>query len=290
MQVHDRLAEVLAGVLDIEHVPVDANFFTTLADSLVMAKFCARVRKEPDLPPVSIKDIYQNPTISALAAALAPAEEAKAQVQVHDRLAEVLAGVLDIEHVPVDANFFHDLGADSLVMAKFCARVCKEPDLPRCPSRTSTRTQRSRRWPRPWHWRKRRRAQVQVQDRLAEMLAGVLGVEQVAVGDDFFHDLGADSLAMARFCARVRKEPDLPAVSIKDVFHNPTVGALAVALAPAEPLPSDPPVVASTLTSRSAGPEGPSAAAPKATSANEAGRGRHRALLAGGCRPRRPST
>jgi non-ribosomal peptide synthetase-like protein len=81
---------------------------------------------------VSIKDIYQNPTITALAAALAPAEEttASAPVLVKDRLAEVLAGVLDIENVPPDADFFQDLGADSLVMAKFCARVRKQPDLP----------------------------------------------------------------------------------------------------------------------------------------------------------------
>ena len=88
VQVQDRLAEVLSGVLDIEHVPVDADFFQDLgADSLVMAQFCARVRKQPDLPAVSIKDIYQNPTISALVASLAPAEEASAQVQVQERLA-----------------------------------------------------------------------------------------------------------------------------------------------------------------------------------------------------------
>jgi non-ribosomal peptide synthetase-like protein len=125
------LAEVLSGVLDIEHVPVEADFFQDLgADSLVMAQFCARVRKQPDLPAVSIKDIYQNPTISALAAALAPAEEASATVRVQERLAEVLADVLGMQQVPMDADFFQDLGADSLVMAKFCARMRKQPDLP----------------------------------------------------------------------------------------------------------------------------------------------------------------
>jgi non-ribosomal peptide synthetase-like protein len=131
--VQDRLAEVLSGVLDIEHVPVEADFFQDLgADSLVMAQFCARVRKQPDLPKVSIKDIYQNPTIMALAASLAPAEETTAApVQMQDRLAEVLAGVLDVEQVPVDADFFQDLGADSLVMSKFCARMRKQPDLPK---------------------------------------------------------------------------------------------------------------------------------------------------------------
>ena len=38
-------------------------------------------------------------------------------------LAEMLADVMKAEQVPVDSHFFDDLGADSLVMAKFCARV-----------------------------------------------------------------------------------------------------------------------------------------------------------------------
>ena len=126
-----RLADLLASVVQKDDVPVAANFFHDLgADSLVMAQFCARVRKQPDLPKVSIKDIYQHPTISELAAALAPAEEASATAQLQDRLAEVLAGVLDGKQVAVDSHFFQDLGADSLVMAQFCARVRKQPDLP----------------------------------------------------------------------------------------------------------------------------------------------------------------
>ncbi|MFI9617182.1 Pls/PosA family non-ribosomal peptide synthetase [Streptomyces sp. NPDC052023] len=66
-----RLAEVLAGVLLVERVPVEGHFFTDLgADSLVMAQFCARVRKRDDLPPVSMKDIYRHSTIQSLAASL----------------------------------------------------------------------------------------------------------------------------------------------------------------------------------------------------------------------------
>ena len=38
----------------------------------------------------------------------------------------------------------------------------------------------------------------------------------------FFDDLGADSMLMARFCARTRKRPDLPTVSIKDVYRHTT--------------------------------------------------------------------
>src|SRR5215469_7810628 len=66
------LAELLADVVQVDTVPVDSNFFDDLgADSMVMARFCARVRKRADLPSVSMKDIYRHPTISSLAGALA---------------------------------------------------------------------------------------------------------------------------------------------------------------------------------------------------------------------------
>jgi non-ribosomal peptide synthetase-like protein len=66
------LAEVLADIVHVERVPVDSHFFDDLgADSMVMARFCARIRKRPDLPSVSMKDIYRHPTIRQLAAALA---------------------------------------------------------------------------------------------------------------------------------------------------------------------------------------------------------------------------
>ena len=93
---------------------------------MVMAQFCARVRKRPDLPSVSIKDIYQHPTIKSLATALVD----PAPVPVERVFAEVLAEVMGVDRVSVDSNFFDDLGADSMVMARFCARVRKRPDLP----------------------------------------------------------------------------------------------------------------------------------------------------------------
>ena len=34
----------------------------------------------------------------------------------------MLAEVMQVERVSVDSNFFDDLGADSMVMARFCAR------------------------------------------------------------------------------------------------------------------------------------------------------------------------
>ena len=45
-------------------------------------------------------------------------------------LAAVLAEVLKVEQVPLDGHFFDDLGADSLVMAQFCARAAQAPRPP----------------------------------------------------------------------------------------------------------------------------------------------------------------
>src|SRR5216684_6535243 len=67
-------AEILADVLRVDRLSVESHFFDELgADSLVMAKSCARVRKQGDLPSVAMKDIYQHPTIRSLAAAVADA-------------------------------------------------------------------------------------------------------------------------------------------------------------------------------------------------------------------------
>ncbi|MFE3636698.1 Pls/PosA family non-ribosomal peptide synthetase [Streptomyces sp. NPDC059168] len=67
-----ELAAALADVVGVADVPVDGHFFTDLgANSLVMAQFCARVRKRADLPSPSMKDIYRYPTIRSLASALA---------------------------------------------------------------------------------------------------------------------------------------------------------------------------------------------------------------------------
>ncbi|WP_274918226.1 Pls/PosA family non-ribosomal peptide synthetase [Streptomyces sp. WZ-12] len=74
----------------------------------------------------------------------------------------------------------------------------------------------------------------------AEVLAEVVGVEQVPVESHFFNDLGADSLVMAHFCARVRKRPDLPSVSMKDIYQHSTVRSLAAALEHATPEPATP--------------------------------------------------
>src|SRR2546429_7934907 len=77
----------------------------------------------------------------------------------------------------------------------------------------------------------------------AEMLADVLRVDRVSVDSHFFDELGADSLGMAHFCARVRKRGDLPSVSMKDIYRYPTIRSLAAALAdvaPSSPMPAVP--------------------------------------------------
>ncbi len=158
--------------------------------------------------------------------------------------AEVLADVTQVERVSVDSNFFDDLGADSMVMARFCARVRKRPDLPA----VSIKDIYQHRTIRSLAAALVDTAPMPVERVFADVLADVMGVERVSVDSNFFDDLGADSMVMARFCARVRKRPDLPSVSIKDIYQHPTITSLATALADATPAleetpaPSGPPL------------------------------------------------
>ncbi|MBB1157442.1 Pls/PosA family non-ribosomal peptide synthetase [Amycolatopsis dendrobii] len=85
----------------------------------------------------------------------------------------------------------------------------------------------------------------------AEVMAELTGRDQVPVGSDFFADLGANSLMMAQFCARVRKRPELPSVSMRDVYRTPTPAGLAAAVA--EPAESPAPAAQQP----SPGPAGP---------------------------------
>ncbi|MFF4217924.1 Pls/PosA family non-ribosomal peptide synthetase [Streptomyces nondiastaticus] len=70
---------------------------------------------------------------------------------------------------------------------------------------------------------------------LAGLLADVLQVERISVDSHFFDELGANSLLMAHFNAAVRERPDLPGVSMKDVYLHPTVRDLAAVLDRAAP-------------------------------------------------------
>ncbi|MGY1594417.1 acyl carrier protein, partial [Geodermatophilus sp. SYSU D00708] len=120
------LTALLADVVGRPVTPA-SHFFDDLgADSMVMAQFCARARKREDLPSPSIKDVYRHPTIHALTLALAPPPPAD---PVEERLVGVLAEVVGRPVSPA-SHFFDDLGADSMVMAQFCARARKREDLP----------------------------------------------------------------------------------------------------------------------------------------------------------------
>jgi len=92
-----------------------------------------------------------------------------------------------------------------------------------------------------------------VESIFAEVLADVLRVERVSVDSHFFDELGADSLMMAHFCARVRKRGNLPSVSMKDIYRHPTIRSLAAALADIAPTPAKrsvpAPIVVATPTS-----------------------------------------
>src|SRR5206468_4153131 len=88
-----------------------------------------------------------------------------------------------------------------------------------------------------------------------EILADVLRVDHLSVDSDFFNELGADSLVMAKFCARLRKRGDLPSISMKDVYRHPTIRDLAAALvdlAPTaiKPAPARAPVPRTQISTR----------------------------------------
>lgn len=76
---------------------------------------------------------------------------------------------------------------------------------------------------------------------LGDVLAEILGVERVAADSHFFEDLGADSMVMARYCARLRKQTDLASVSMKQVYEHPTISSLAAAITDAGPSAEVPP-------------------------------------------------
>ena len=71
-----------------------------------------------------------------------------------------------------------------------------------------------------------------------EVLADVMGIEQVSVDSHLFYDLGADSLVITAFCARLRTRADLPPISTKEVYQRPTIRKLAAARQDAGPAPS----------------------------------------------------
>ncbi len=84
---------------------------------------------------------------------------------------------------------------------------------------------------------------------LAELLAATLGLERVSTAAHLFADLGANSLLLAQFAARVRARTTLPPIAMRDMYLHPTVTALA-ALADAGMQANAPAVPGAAPTSR----------------------------------------
>ncbi|WP_439924520.1 Pls/PosA family non-ribosomal peptide synthetase [Nitrobacter sp. JJSN] len=61
---------------------------------------------------------------------------------------------------------------------------------------------------------------------LARALTEVMKIERVSIEDNFFQDLGAHSLLMARFCSKIRTRLKSD-VSMRDIYLNPTIAKLA---------------------------------------------------------------
>jgi non-ribosomal peptide synthetase-like protein len=74
---------------------------------------------------------------------------------------------------------------------------------------------------------------------LVETLAETAGLEAIPLDSNFFDDLGLDSLTIAHFCARVRKQAKLPSISVKDCYQHPTIRSLAATLPEGHAVPAD---------------------------------------------------
>ena len=69
--VEEGLARILGDVMRVGQVGATSHFFEVLgSNSLLMARFCARVREQPGLGAPVMKDVYRHPTIRTLAAHL----------------------------------------------------------------------------------------------------------------------------------------------------------------------------------------------------------------------------
>jgi len=65
---------------------------------------------------------------------------------------------------------------------------------------------------------------------VASVLARILNMDKVSVADDFFEDLGANSLLMAQFNTCLRKELGNSAISMREIYLHPNVRQLVLFL------------------------------------------------------------
>ncbi|MBN8956506.1 MAG: amino acid adenylation domain-containing protein [Rhizobiales bacterium] len=102
------IAGALAAALKLDAVSIEDHFFNDLgANSLLMARFCANVRKScPTAAALSMQDIYLHPTVAQLAAHLGQSDAESAPVMVEEPL-----------HVPSDLSYY---GCGALQLLSYC--------------------------------------------------------------------------------------------------------------------------------------------------------------------------
>jgi len=62
---------------------------------------------------------------------------------------------------------------------------------------------------------------------LATVWEKLFNIAPISVQSDFFQDLGGHSLLAAKMISQLRKQPDLPYISMLDLFENPTIKGLS---------------------------------------------------------------
>jgi non-ribosomal peptide synthetase-like protein len=62
---------------------------------------------------------------------------------------------------------------------------------------------------------------------LSRALCETLRLDRVSTTQHFFDDLGANSLVMARYCAKIRQVPGMSNACMRDIYLNPTIARLA---------------------------------------------------------------
>jgi non-ribosomal peptide synthetase-like protein len=70
-----------------------------------------------------------------------------------------------------------------------------------------------------------------LEEKIAAEMAGLLGVDRVSVEDDFFLDLGAHSLLVARLVSILREDAAMAGLGLSDMYRYPTIRSLAAFIA-----------------------------------------------------------
>ncbi|MFJ5811469.1 amino acid adenylation domain-containing protein, partial [Streptomyces sp. NPDC093093] len=84
----DLLATLFAEVLDLERVSIDDSFFDLGGHSLLATRLISRIRTEAGAE-LTVRSLFENPTVATLAAALDGAADARAAVRPQVRPAEI---------------------------------------------------------------------------------------------------------------------------------------------------------------------------------------------------------